>query len=138
MEKKENNLASWNAINKGTLMEHLDIIYTKVEEGTVIGRMPVNETTMQPDRILHGGANLALAETVAGLGSAVLVDLKTHLIRGAQVSANHVGTATEGYVFALAKIVHKGKNTHVWNIDVSDENNKLVSTCRITNIIIKK
>lgn len=127
-----------NRLNKGTLMEQLDIEYIEVGEGSLIARMPVNEKTYQPDKILHGGANLALAETVAGLGSALLVDHNRFSVRGAQISANHVGSISKGHVLATGNIIHKGSNTHVWNIDIKDENNKLLSTCRITNIIVQK
>ena len=127
-----------NKINQGTLMEQLHIEYLEVGDGYVKARMPVNERTKQPMGILHGGANLALAETSGGLGSALIVDLDKFDVRGSQISANHVGTAHAGWVFAEAHILHKGKNTHVWNIDIRDEDGKLVSTCRLTNFVIKK
>jgi uncharacterized protein (TIGR00369 family) len=127
-----------NKINQGTLMEQLHIEYMEVDDGYVKARMPVNERTKQPMGILHGGANLALAETIGGLGSALIVDLDEYDVRGSQISANHVGTAHTGYVFAEAHIIHRGKNTHVWNIDIMDEEGKKVSTCRLTNFILKK
>lgn len=127
-----------NEMNKGTMMETLGIKYLTTEKGIIVATMPVNEKTHQPDGILHGGANLALAETVAGLGSVMLVDLSVYSVRGAQVSANHVGTVKKGIVTARGELIHKGKNTHVWNVDIVDENDKLISTCRITNIIVTK
>jgi len=127
-----------NKINLGTLMEQLHIEYLEVGDGYVKARMPVNERTKQPMGILHGGANLALAETVGGLGSALLVDLEEYDVRGSQISANHVGTAHKGWVIAEANILHQGKNTHVWNIDIRDEEGKLVSSCRLTNFVIAK
>ena len=120
------------------MMETLDINYVTTDKGYVIATMPVNEKTHQPDGILHGGANLALAETVAGLGSVLLVDLSVYSVRGAQVSANHVGTVKNGIVTATGKLIHQGKNSHVWNVDIVDKNDRLISTCRITNIIVKK
>jgi len=125
-----------NQLNKDTMMEVIGVEYLEAGEGFLRARMPVNEATKQPNGILHGGANLALAETVAGLGSAILVDLKKYAVRGAQVSANHVGTANSGWVYAEGKLIHKGKNTHVWNIDIRNEKGKLLSTCRLTNFII--
>lgn len=127
-----------NRMNQGTLMEQLHIEYLEVADGYVKARMPVNERTRQPMGILHGGANLALAETIGGLGSALVVDLDEYDVRGSQISANHVGTAHAGWVFAEAHIIHRGKNTHVWNIDIRDEVGKMVSTCRLTNFILKK
>jgi len=127
-----------NQLNKNTMMEPLGIEYLEAEQGYLKARMPVNDNTKQPNGILHGGANLALAETVAGLGSAMMVDMEKYNVRGAQVSANHVGTANSGWVYAEGKVIHKGKNTHVWNIDIKNEDGKMLSTCRITNFIQKK
>ncbi len=134
----DKTLEELNALNNGTLMEHLSMEYIKVDKEGIIAKMPVNKTTFQPDGILHGGANLALAETVAGLGSSLLVDLSKYSVRGAQVSANHIGSTRSGYVFAFGTIIHKGLNTHVWNIDIKDEKDKPLSSCRITNIIVVK
>jgi uncharacterized protein (TIGR00369 family) len=127
-----------NKINKDTLMEQLHIEYLEVGDGYVKARMPVNERTKQPMGILHGGANLALAETIGGLGSALLVNLEEYDVRGSQISANHIGTAHAGWVFAEANIIHRGKNTHVWNIDIMDEEGRKVSTCRLTNFVLKR
>lgn len=127
-----------NKINRGTLMEQLHIEYLEAGDGFVRGKMPVNERTKQPMGILHGGANLALAETIGGLGSALIVDLDEYDVRGSQISANHVGITRKGWVFAEAILIHKGRNTHVWNIDIRDEEGKMVSTCRLTNFIIKR
>ncbi|HEY9114205.1 MAG TPA: hotdog fold thioesterase, partial [Bacteroidales bacterium] len=138
MINENSTLAELNAINKGTMMEHLHIEYLEVRKGFVKAQMPVNEKTKQPAGILHGGANVVLAETVGGLGSLLLVDFKQFDVRGSQISANHVGTAHTGFVFAEANIIHEGKNTHVWNIDIRDEEGRLISTCRLTNFIIKR
>ncbi|NOX86054.1 MAG: PaaI family thioesterase [Chlorobi bacterium] len=138
MKKIKATIEELNKLNKGTMMEQLHIEYVEVGEGRITAKMPVNERTKQPAGILHGGANLALAETVAGLGSAVIVDLSEYEVRGSQVSANHVGTAHSGWVIAEAILIHRGKNTHVWNIDIKDEKGKLLSTARITNFLIRK
>lgn len=138
MELRNLTIEQLNTLNKGTMMEQLEIEYLEVGEGTITAQMPVNEKTFQPEGILHGGANLALAETIAGLGSALLVDLNKYSVRGAQISANHVGSTSKGKVIATGKIIHKGSNTHVWNVDINDEQNILLSTCRITNIIVTK
>lgn len=138
MIKLTTSIKELNKINKGTLMEQLHIEYLEIGDGYVKAKMPVNERTKQPMGILHGGANLALAETIGGLGSALIVDLDEFDVRGSQISANHVGTAHTGYVFAEANIIHRGRNTHVWNIDIIDEDGKKVSTCRLTNFVLKK
>lgn len=135
---RNSTIEQLNALNKNTMMEVIGVEYLEAGEGFLKARMPVNEATRQPNGILHGGANLALAETVAGLGSAIMVDLNTYAVRGAQVSANHVGTASSGWVYAEGNLIHKGINTHVWNIDIRNEEGKLLSTCRLTNFIILK
>ncbi len=138
MTLKKLNIEEINALNKGTMMEHLNIEYIEVEDGKLIARMPVNHTTFQPDKILHGGATIALAETVAGLGSAYIVDNEKVAVRGTQVSANHIRSVRKGNVIATGTIVYKGSNMHVWNIDITDERNRILSTCRITNMIFNK
>ena len=135
---KDSTINRLNQLNKNTMMEPLGIEYLEAEQGHLKARMPINDNTKQPNGILHGGANLALSETVAGLGSAMMIDMEKYNVRGAQVSANHVGTASSGWVYAEGKVIHKGKNTHVWNIDIRNEDGKMLSTCRITNFIQKK
>ena len=128
-----------NALNEGTMMETLGIEYLEVREGYVYARMFVKKELSQPYGMLHGGASMALAESIGGAGSSVYVDIKTHVIRGMQLSVNHVKAAKVGtYVYATATILHKGRQTHVWNIDVKNEDGDLVSTCRLTNFIMKK
>jgi len=132
------SIEALNAMNKNTLMEQLGIEYLEVKPGFVKARMPVNTNTMQPMGILHGGSSLALAETVGSLGSAFIVGLEENDVRGSHMSANHVRAARQGWVTAKATIIHQGKNTHVWNIDITDEDEQLVSTCRLTNFIISR
>ena len=128
-----------NALNEGTMMETLGIEYLDVREGYVYARMFVKKELSQPYGMLHGGASMAFAESIGGAGSSVYVDIKTPVIRGMQLSANHVKAAKVGtYVYATATILHKGRQTHVWNIDVKNEDGDLVSTCRLTNFIMKK
>lgn len=128
-----------NALNEGTMMETLGIEYLEVREGYVYARMFVKKELSQPYGMLHGGATMALAESLGGVGSAYYVDIKTHLIVGMQFTANHVKSAKIGtYVYATATIIHKGRQTHVWNIDVKNEDGVLVSSCRLTNFISLK
>lgn len=127
-----------NSTNKKTLMEQLGIEYLDKREGYVKARMPVDERTKQPMGILHGGASLALAETIGSVGSALIVDLSKYEVRGANINANHVGAVSSGWVYGVAEIIHRGRYTHVWNINITDENGKLISVSRLTNMIIKK
>lgn len=126
-----------NGINKGNLMEALGIEYLEVADGYVLGKMPIDERTIQPAGILSGGASLAFAETLGGLGSALLVDLEKYSVVGTQVAANHVGMGKGASVRGEARIIHRGKRTHVWNIDIFTEDDFLVSTVRMTNQIIE-
>lgn len=121
-----------------SLIGNLGIEITKIAEGEVHAMMELNPKTSRPDGMLHGGANLALAETIAGLGSMLLVDMLTFDVLGIQVNGNHTGSVKSGKVKAVAKIVHQGNQTHVWNVDVSTEGGRLVSTARVTNMIVKR
>lgn len=121
-----------------TLMGNLGIRCTKIGEGYVEATMPVDERTQQPMGILHGGATLALAETAAGYGSTILLK-PGELMVGMQVSGNHVHSAHSGdTVTAVGKIIHQGKSTHVWNVDVFTSLGKLVSSIRVVNNILNK
>ena len=127
-----------NAQAKHALMGNLGIQYTYASPGRVEATMPVDERTRQPFGILHGGATLALAETVAGLGSMISCQ-PDEIVVGMQVSGNHVSSAHEGdTVRAVGTIVHKGRSSHVWNVDVFTSTNKLVSSVRVVNSIMKK
>ena len=131
-------LAELNRMNRGTLMEQLGMEYLEVKEGFVRAKMPVDSRTKQPFNILHGGATIAFAETIASLGSAVVTDLEKNHVRGASVMANHIGTVSEGWVHGEARLLHRGKITHVWDVSVSDEQGAGVSVIRITVIIAPK
>ena len=134
----EDLVKKMNTMNEGTMMETLGIEYLEVREGYVYARMFVKKELSQPYGMLHGGASMALAESIGGAGSSYYVDMKTHVIRGMQFSANHVKAAKAGtYVYATATIIHKGRQTHVWNIDIKNEDNELVSSCRLTNFIFQ-
>lgn len=120
------------------LMGNLGIQYTYASDERVEATMPVDYRTRQPFGILHGDATLALAETVAGLGSMIICE-PDEIVVGMQVSGNHISSAHEGdTVRAVATIVHKGRSSHVWNVDVFTSTNKLVSSIRVVNSVIKK
>lgn len=122
---------------RNTLIEHLGIRIVSYGEGWVEATMPVDRRTFRPGGLLHGGANLALAETVAGFGSMLTVDIQEYDVRGIQVSGSHTGKADSGLVTARAEALHLGKRTHVWNVDIRNEAGKLISTARVTNMIVK-
>lgn len=127
-----------NAQSKSTLMGNLGIQYTFASDERVEATMPVDHRNRQPFGILHGGATLALAETVAGLGSMVACNPDEFVV-GMQVSGNHISSAHEGdTVRAVATIVHKGRSSHVWNVDVFTSTGKLVSSVRVVNSVMKR
>ena len=127
-----------NAQATHALMGNLGIQYTYASPDRIEATMPVDERTRQPFGILHGGATLALAETVAGLGSMITCQ-PDEIVVGMQVSGNHVSSAHEGdTVRAVGTVVHRGRSSHVWNVDVFTSTNKLVSSVRVVNSILKK
>lgn len=127
-----------NAQSGSTLMGALGIQYTYASAERVEATMPVDHRTRQPFGILHGGATLALAETVAGLGSMVACQPDEFVV-GMQVSGNHISSAHEGdTVRAVCTPVHLGRSSHVWNVDVFTSTDKLVSSIRVVNSVMKK
>ena len=127
-----------NIAGKSALMGNLGIQYTYASESRIEATMPVDNRTRQPFGILHGGATLALAETVAGLGSMILCQ-PDEISVGMQVSGNHLLSAHEGdTVRAVGTIIHKGRSSHVWNVDVFTSTDKLVSSVRVVNSVLKK
>ena len=125
-----------NKLCKDTLMEHLGIVYTEVSDGRIVARMPVDSRTFQPMKRLHGGATMALAESVGSAGSLTLVDPKQFAVLGVEISGSHVATTRENEVFGIGTLVHRGKTQHVWEIRVEDKTGKLISLCRLTNRIV--
>ena len=134
----QTKLQDLNAMNRSTLMEQLGIEYLEVGDGYVKAKMPVDQRTKQPFDILHGGASLALAETIASLGSALLTDLEKYDVRGASVNANHMGAVSRGFVYGEAKLIHKGNITHVWDVEIKDQGGYKVSVARVTVVVVKK
>lgn len=122
---------------KNTLIEALGIEITLLEEGKVVATMPVDERTRQPFGLLHGGASVALAETVASIGAYELVDKETEGVAGLEINANHVRSKTEGMVTAVGTILHQGKTTQVWDIKITDEQDKLICVSRCTMAVLK-
>ena len=134
----ESLLKAFNARNKNTLMETLDIEYVAIGEDFLTAKMPVNSKVHQPYGQLHGGATAALAETVGSAASNFFIDSKNQFINGIQLSINHLKSKREGEVFATARNIHKGKTTHLWEVKIVDEEDNLISVAKMTNIILEK
>ncbi|MHB1147647.1 MAG: PaaI family thioesterase [Lutibacter sp.] len=138
MNQKEKTLQRLNSLCKNTLMETLRITYTEVGDDYLVAKMPVNTSVFQPDGVLNGGATMALAESVGSPVSMLVIDNEKFMVRGIAFSANHLKSVKSGNVTATAKFIHKGRTTHLIDIRVEDDFGKLISTCRLTNIILPK
>jgi len=137
-EHKEKILSVCNQIRKGTLMETLEIEYVDVGENLLVARMPVTPKVHQPDGVLHGGASVALAESVGSAASYVFLDGNQFYIRGIEIAANHVKSIKEGYVYASASMLHKGRTTQLWEIRITNDAGELISNCKLTTIALPK
>lgn len=138
MDSKEKTLAFLNSLCKNTLMETLDIKYMDFGDDYLVATMPVTSKVYQPDGILNGGASMALAESVGSPASMLAVDPEKFMVRGISFTANHVRSVKSGKITATATIIHKGRTTHLIEIKITDDLGKLVSHCKLTNIILPK
>ncbi|MCC6702484.1 MAG: hotdog fold thioesterase [Fluviicola sp.] len=137
MKLRQIPLDQLNAYNKNTLMEQLGIQCVELGDDYVVATMPVDRRTHQPMGLLHGGASAALIESIGSMGSTLLIDLSKEVPVGLEVNANHLGGVKSGSVKAVGKIVHAGKRTHVWQVDITDEaTGKMVCTGRLTIMIV--
>lgn len=130
------NPETLNKICKNTMIEHLGIEFIETGEKRIIAKMPVDERTIQPMKRLHGGAIMALAESVGSAGSTTLIDTNHFAALGVEICGSHVATTSEHEVWAVGTLIHHGRTRHVWDIRVEDKNGKLLSICRMTNSIV--
>ena len=135
---KSEVLKRLNASSQNTLMQTLENEYIDIGEDFLTASMPVSPRVHQPDGVLHGGATVALAETVGSAASHVLLGSKETVIRGIEISANHLKSVTAGIVQAKAVLTHKGKTLQLWDIEVRDEENRLISKCKLSTICLKR
>ena len=135
---KEKILQFCNQVSENTLMRTLNITYTDAGEDFLVATMPVNSSVHQPMGLLHGGASVALAESVGSAASMLFVNSELSEIRGIEISANHLKAKRDGMVTATARIVHKGRSIHLWEIKITDENNALISLCKLTNMVLPR
>ncbi len=129
-----------NNNRKDTLLSTIGIEFTEAnkEEGWLKAFMPISSKIHRPFGVLHGGATISLAESLGSSASVMYLDIETKIPVGLEISANHVKSKSEGVVYGTARILHKGKSTHLWEIRVEDEEGKLISFCKITNLIINR
>ena len=132
------SLEELNSGSAGTMVEHLGIEFTEISDNFIRGTMPVDGRTRQPYGLLHGGASVALAETLGSMGATMCVDTKEYQCVGQEINANHVRPARTGLVTGTARPVHLGGRTHVWIIDIVNEARKLVCTSRLTVAVVRR
>ena len=135
---REKMIAWCNDWSRNTLMETLEIKYIDAGKDFLKASMPVNPRVHQPMGLLHGGASAALAESVGSAASILFIDLETEEVRGIEISANHIKSKRSGMIYGTARIIHRGRSIHLWEIRITDENDNLVSLCKLTNIILPK
>ena len=135
---KEDFLAKANAASKNTLMETLEIVMVDFGDDFLVARMPVTSRVHQPDGVLHGGATAALAESVGSFASHIFIDTEKMFVRGLEITANHLKSVKDGFIYAKATFLHKGRTTQLLDIRVTDEADNLISICRLSTISLPK
>lgn len=135
---KQDVIAHANSICKNTLMETLNIEFIDFGDDFVVAKMPVNSRVYQPDGVLHGGATVALAETTGSFAAHMFLDLSNVFVRGIEISANHLKSVKEGHVYAKASFIHKGRTTQLLQVKITDDNDNLISLCKLTTVAIPK
>lgn len=131
-------IADLNGMNKNTLAETLDMQFTEIGDDFIRLQMPVNSTTHQPYGLLHGGASAALAETIGSVASWMCIDREKQICVGMEINCNHIRGIRTGMVTATATPLHLGATSHVWDIRIKDESEKLVCVSRLTVAVLKK
>jgi len=134
----EKALKMCNDFCRNTLMDTLEIVYTDAGEGFLEAKMPVNPRVHQPMGLLHGGATVALAESVGSAASLLFVNPEVTEVRGIEISANHLRAKRDGVVTATARIIHQGRSLHLWEIKITDEEGRLISLCKLTNMVMPR
>ncbi len=135
--KHEFNLEMLNRMNEGTLGEHLNIVFTEIGDDYLVATMPVDDRTVQPMKILHGGASVALAETLGSVASNLCIDTSKNFAVGLEINANHLSKGRyNSHVVGTVRPVRVGKTVHVWNIEIKSPEGKLICVSRLTTTII--
>ena len=135
---KMNQVKELNKFCADSMIGFLGINFFDINPTSIKATMPVSNKTSQPNGFLHGVASLVLAESLAGAGSYLLIDRDKYNAFGLQVSGNHISTCKSGILYADAQLIHKGNTTHVWEVRITDEEEKLISVVRVTNMVTKR
>ncbi|MCB0284749.1 MAG: hotdog fold thioesterase [Calditrichae bacterium] len=135
---KEYSLDEINSFGVNTMVSHLGIEFTEIGADFIKATMPVNKNTIQPAGLLHGGASVALAETIGSVGSHLTVDPQKYNCVGLEINANHIKAKKSGVVTGKGVALHRGKTTQIWEIKITDESERLVCVSRITMAILEQ
>ena len=136
MINKEITVEKLNQTSSPCMVQHVGIEFTELGTDFICAKMPVDHRTKQPFGLLHGGASVVLAETLGSTGAALCVDTSKFMVVGLDINANHVRGVKEGFVYGKATALHIGRTTHVWEIKITNEENKLVCISRLTMAIV--
>ena len=126
------------SLSSGTMADHLQMKWEEIGSDFLRMSMPVNDHVRQPYGLLHGGASCALAETIGSVGSHLIIDPEAYYCVGMEINANHVRSIKQGTVYAIAKPLHVGRTSHIWDIKISNEKNQLLCVSRLTVAVISK
>ncbi len=135
---KPYGLSDVQQLGKGTMVEHVGICIIEIGNDFLKGTMPVDHRTVQPMGILHGGASVTLAETLGSMAAGLVIDMDKKFCVGLDINANHIRAVKQGLVTGTARPLHLGSSTHVWSIEIVDENSRLVCISRLTMAILDK
>jgi 1,4-dihydroxy-2-naphthoyl-CoA hydrolase len=136
--KKPIDLEVLNRWHDNTMQRHLGIEFIDAGDDFLKARMPVDHRTKQPEGLLHGGANVVLAESLGSAASVLCIDAEEYFVVGLEINANHIRSVRDGYVTGITQPIHLGRSTQVWEIKIYDDQNRLSCISRITNAILKK
>lgn len=135
---KKVSVEELNVMHQNTMQSFCGIEFVEIGDDFIKAKMPVNDRTKQPHGLLHGGANVVLAESLGSIAAVLCIDISKFNCVGLEVNANHIRAVRSGYVYGITKPIHIGRSTQVWEIKIYDEENKLTCVSRITNAIISK
>jgi 1,4-dihydroxy-2-naphthoyl-CoA hydrolase len=127
-----------NLRSKHTLSDYMGIKFTEITDKSLSASMPITNNLKQPVGILHGGANVVLAETVASTAANYVVDLENYYCVGLEINANHIRSVKEGTVFAITTPIHIGKATHIWSVELCNEQQQITCISRMTAYVVKR
>ena len=136
--KQKVDIDTINSFSPNSIVDHLGIEFTAFGDDYLTAKMPVDQRTIQPFGLLHGGASVTLAETVGSIASTLVIEDPNQIAVGVEINANHLIPAVDGFVHATAKPIRLGRTLHVWNIEIKNDEDKLVCVSRLTIAITKR